>query len=206
MKNPIISTAIIFFAASLLTGCSSNAIPLSEQSLNITKNLQCSPGNICDFELTKSESVTSVALSNPIAWDATLLYAGKTPHVLLKSKASDSNADLYVLSNLGSYKLLLTSSPGKNDSLKLNKNYTLSGDKSAAFAPSQIYDDGSHVYIRIPNISLQNAPAFYLVNSTGELELVNFRIKDDTYIVEGLFFHGALVLDKQTVFIDKRTS
>ena len=197
MKNQKLYTVFIFPLISLVAACSSTTVPISKQSLTITKNLQCSPGNICDVELSQSESVNSIALSNPATWDATLFYAGQTPHVLVKNKSSGSNAEMFVYSNLGSYKFLLTSTSGKNENIMLNKNYSLSGDTSATFAPIQVYDDGARVYIKLPNISSQNLPAFYLVNNAGKLQLVNFRLKDDTYIVDDLFSYGVLILNKQ---------
>lgn len=82
------------------------------------------------------------------------------------------------------------------DARNLHFNYKVKGDTDAPFNPVQVFDDGTHVYIQMPNnIRTNDLPAFYVLGNDEEtLELVNFRYKAPYYIVDKLFDTGVLVL------------
>lgn len=82
------------------------------------------------------------------------------------------------------------------DPRSLYFKYKVSGDTGAPFNPVQVFDDGTHVYIQMPNnIRTKDLPAFYVLGNDDEtLELVNFRYKAPYYIVDKLFDTGVLVL------------
>jgi P-type conjugative transfer protein TrbG len=88
-------------------------------------------------------------------------------------------------------------------------NYTVSGDTSAPFNPSQVFDDGHHVYIQMQSsISSKDLPAFYVLAPDGDtLQLVNFRYKAPFYIVDKIFDKGVLILglddNEQRITISK---
>ena len=75
-------------------------------------------------------------------------------------------------------------------------NYKISGDTSAAFNPTQVFDDGAHVYIQLPiNIKSKDLPAFYVLGQDGQtLQLVNFRYKAPFYVIDKIFETGVMVL------------
>ncbi|MCC2645157.1 MAG: conjugal transfer protein TrbG [Burkholderiales bacterium] len=88
-------------------------------------------------------------------------------------------------------------------------NYEVSGDTSAPFNPTQVFDDGHHVYIQMAtSISSKDLPAFYVLAPDGDtLQLVNFRYKAPFYIVDKIFDKGVLVLglddNEQRITISK---
>lgn len=74
----------------------------------------------------------------------------------------------------------------------LNFNYNIHGN--TAWTPLRVYDDGQQTFIQMPK-SLQNqdAPIVLVVEKTGENGLVNYRIVEDRYIIDGLFNEVVLV-------------
>ena len=56
-----------------------------------------------------------------------------------------------------------------------------------SWTPRAVYDDGVHTYVRFArNLVSGEAPALY-VKERGQLQLVNYRVKDTLYIVDRLF-------------------
>jgi type IV secretion system protein VirB9 len=66
------------------------------------------------------------------------------------------------------------------------------------WVPTQVFDDGHKTFIRFPEAMLdREAPALFVVSSTGDTQLVNYRVKADTYIVDRLFESAELRLGQQ---------
>lgn len=88
------------------------------------------------------------------------------------------------------------------DLANLNFKYSIEGETN--FKPERVYDNGSKTYIKIPNI--QELPIFLVKTSAGE-GLVNYRFKDNTYIIDRLFDEAYLVVgvgdDRQEITISK---
>lgn len=97
----------------------------------------------------------------------------------------------------------------KIDPSKMNFNYKVTGNTSAHFKPTQVFDDSNSVYIQMPaDIKQTDLPAFYVIGRDGStLELVNFQYKSPFYIVHKLFDKGALILGvgnyKQKIIITR---
>jgi P-type conjugative transfer protein TrbG len=77
---------------------------------------------------------------------------------------------------------------------KMNFSYRVSGGDEH-LRPLRVFDDGTRTYIQMP-IEIQNreAPVLLVVGSDGKGELTNYRVKDQTYIVDRLFDRANLVL------------
>lgn len=61
--------------------------------------------------------------------------------------------------------------------------------------PRLVFDDGAKTYIRMsPNVTNREAPVLVVVGPDGKGEMVNYRMKDQTYIVDRLFERAQLVL------------
>ena len=61
--------------------------------------------------------------------------------------------------------------------------------------PVRVFDDGSKTYIQMPaGVQHREAPVFVVLNANGNGEMVNYRVKDQTYIVDRLFTRAELVL------------
>lgn len=80
---------------------------------------------------------------------------------------------------------------GSQDMSKLAFNYTLSG--SAPWKPVQVFNDGQQTYVRLPRTISQSELPILLVHRDGGDVLVNYRVKDDTLIVDDIFTEAVLL-------------
>ncbi len=83
----------------------------------------------------------------------------------------------------------------------LNFDYTITGD-NPAWRPLRAFDDGRHVYIEFPaTLDRGEAPPLFVVGEGGSTDLVNYRVRDNYYIVDQLFSAAELRLgkDKQQI-------
>ncbi len=78
------------------------------------------------------------------------------------------------------------------DLSRLNFNYTVKG--KAPWKPEHVYDDGRQTFIRLPEKSASGEMPVLLVRKSGKDVLVNYRVKDRTMVVDGLFERIALVI------------
>jgi type IV secretion system protein TrbG len=61
--------------------------------------------------------------------------------------------------------------------------------------PRRVFDDGSKTYIQMSaNLSQREAPILLVVGQGGKGEVVNYRMRDEMYIVDRLFERAQLVL------------
>ena len=77
---------------------------------------------------------------------------------------------------------------------KLNFEYKVTG-KSEQLQPIRVFDDGLKTYIQMPG-GMQNreAPVLLIIGSDGKGEMSNYRVKQQTYIVDRLFDRAQLIL------------
>jgi P-type conjugative transfer protein TrbG len=72
-------------------------------------------------------------------------------------------------------------------------NYRLKGDDS--IRPVRVFDDGKKTYIQISDTAKnREAPVLVVIGADGKQEMVNYRVKDDMYIVDRLFEKAELIL------------
>ena len=73
-------------------------------------------------------------------------------------------------------------------------NYRLKGGDES-IRPVRVFDDGKKTYIQISEAAKnREAPVLVVIGSDGKQEMVNYRVKDDMYIVDRLFDRAELVL------------
>lgn len=75
------------------------------------------------------------------------------------------------------------------DIAKLNFDYEISGD--ADWRPLQVFDNGIKTYIKLPK--LEELPMF-MVKTTAGKGLVNYRVKDNCFIVDRVFDEAYLII------------
>ncbi|WP_425409989.1 P-type conjugative transfer protein TrbG [Hyphococcus sp.] len=74
----------------------------------------------------------------------------------------------------------------------LNFAYRIEGDRPD-WRPVRVFDDGRQVFIQMPAaIATTDAPPLFVVGRKGGAELVNYRVKDNYYIVDRLFSRAEL--------------
>ena len=73
---------------------------------------------------------------------------------------------------------------------KLNFKYKIDPDDEYPWTPVRVFDDGSKTYIQMSrNMKNTEAPVFFVKDKRG-LNLVNYRVKGEYYIVDRLFDEG----------------
>jgi len=96
------------------------------------------------------------------------------------------------------------SSQSRVDINNLNFNYKIEGN--AKWKPLRVYNDGIKTFIQMPkDMSVQEAPALVVLDSSSNKNLVNYRLKEDKYIVDKLFDSAMLLLgvgsDQESIMI-----
>jgi len=75
----------------------------------------------------------------------------------------------------------------------LNFNYQIEGD-DVPWKPVRAFDDGTHVYIQMPQaMRVTEAPALLVQTRTGDAALVNYRLRQPYYVVDKLFETALLI-------------
>ncbi len=90
---------------------------------------------------------------------------------------------------------------------RLNFRYAITGD-APPWRPVRAFDDGEKVYIQFPaGIAKGELPPLFVIGSTGESQLVNYRFRAPYYVVDRLFGAAELRLggEKQQVVRIERT-
>lgn len=85
------------------------------------------------------------------------------------------------------------------DISKINFRYRIEGD-AAPWRPLRAFDDGSKVYIEFPSgIGQGEMPPLFVIGASANSELVNYRARQNYYVVDRLFAAAELRLgDKDT--------
>jgi len=75
----------------------------------------------------------------------------------------------------------------------LNFNYQIEG-ADVPWKPVRVFDDGTHVYIQMPQaMRVTEAPALLVQTRTGDAALVNYRLRQPYYVVDKLFETALLI-------------
>jgi type IV secretion system protein VirB9 len=76
---------------------------------------------------------------------------------------------------------------------ELDFSYAVEGQ--TPWRPTQVFDDGVHVYLQMPpSMLVTEAPALFVETAIGDRSLVNYRLRGRYYIVDKLFSRAVLVL------------
>lgn len=87
---------------------------------------------------------------------------------------------------------------------QLDFDYTIEGDEPR-WRPVRAFSDGAKTYIEFPkNLGTSEAPPLFLTEDGNSGQLVNYRVKQNYYIVDRLFQQAELRLDGTVVTITKK--
>ncbi|HEY6418777.1 MAG TPA: P-type conjugative transfer protein TrbG [Candidatus Binataceae bacterium] len=78
------------------------------------------------------------------------------------------------------------------DLAHLNFAYTVAG-ANVPWKPIRAFDDGSHVYIQMPPAMKSSEAPALLVSAGSGTQMVNYRVKDNYYVVDRLLTDAILV-------------
>jgi type IV secretion system protein VirB9 len=77
---------------------------------------------------------------------------------------------------------------------QMNFDYIVRGGDEH-IRPVRVFDDGMKTYIQMPlELQHREAPVLLVMGKDGKGEMTNYRVKDQTYIVDRLFDRANLVL------------
>lgn len=89
----------------------------------------------------------------------------------------------------------------------LDFNYKTSG--KASWKPVQVYNDGRQTFLKLPDSASQRDIPVLLAMRGSREQLVNYRVQNGTFIVDGLYDHLALIngvgRDRKRVDIKRST-
>ncbi len=122
-------------------------------------------------------------------------------------KSSLQNYKMYQKKRIDTYKKVNSfekSPQTKVDINNLDFNYEIEGD--AKWKPIRVYNDGVKTFIQMPkDMGVKEAPALLVLDSASNKNLVNYRLKEDKYIVDKLFDSAILLLgvgaDQESIMI-----
>jgi P-type conjugative transfer protein TrbG len=67
------------------------------------------------------------------------------------------------------------------------------------WTPEQVFDDGAKTYIRFPkSMMAREAPALFVLSGDKDVQLVNYRVRNEYYVVDRLFDVAELRLGQQS--------
>jgi type IV secretion system protein VirB9 len=77
---------------------------------------------------------------------------------------------------------------------KMNFDYRVAGG-DAHIRPMLVFDDGAKTYIKMPPaIQHMETPVLLVIGTDGKGTMTNYRVQQQTYVVDRLFDHARLVL------------
>jgi P-type conjugative transfer protein TrbG len=81
------------------------------------------------------------------------------------------------------------------DVVSLNFGYRVKKDRQFPWTPAQVFDDGAHVYLKLPPEARHGeAPVLFVLQSDGSRILINYNVVGgDTYVTDRLFDRAVLV-------------
>jgi len=86
----------------------------------------------------------------------------------------------------------------------LNFNYHLVTRKKPSWMPLRVFDDGAKTFIEFPRtIEFKQSPALFALDNTGQASTVNYRQKDNVYILDYLVEIGEIKLLNESVGFEK---
>ena len=79
------------------------------------------------------------------------------------------------------------------DIAKLDFDFDLTGDHPS-WRPMRVYSDGQQTFIQFPPAMLHDeAPVLVALDSSGDDQLVNYRVKDSMFVVDKVLRRAALI-------------
>lgn len=188
-------------------------------------------GFVNDIELRPGEVVTHIAGGDTKRWLIDKAMVGNVQHVYIKPIEPDIDTNIIINTNQRAYRLYVIASNDYDplisftfpDSLtggprlrvpeddppvygdKVNRNYEIRVKRKAdkALIPLEIFDDGRQTFIRISKDNKYDLPVLYSIDPWNKknISMVNYRVKGEYFIVDGVFPHGRLFY-QQKFWID----
>ena len=206
-----------------------NSTMIFAYAKNQLYKIYCRNGYLTDLEFKKGEKVTFVGGGDTSAWSINSTEVDGTPHLYIKPVVQTSTTNIIVNTTKHSYQIILNTSDWYNPMVcwsydaeeqlsnllqqkndmgtlnvsnpdQLNFDYEISGNSDCK--PTTVFDDGTKTYIKFKDINRKMPVLFAKGKGKKDVSLINYRVKDNYYIVDKIFAEAQLrVSDKEIITI-----
>lgn len=186
--------------------------------------IYCKVGYITDLKFQEGEKIIWMGGGDTAKWSVQESKGPNSEHIYIKPISKKTTTNIIINTNKHSYNILCESSEVYNPMVKwnyaieeqnvlnkynsnridinnndLNFDYKIQGD--AAWKPTAVFNDGKKTYIKFNNLK-DNLPIM-MIKEKGKKnwQVVNYKLKNDTFIVDGNFQQAQLKLNKEVVKI-----
>lgn len=178
--------------------------------------IYCRKGYLTDLAFKKGETIKFVGGGDTAGWMVNNTEVDGVPHLYIKPVVDVSTTNLIITTNKRSYQLLINTSDWYNPMVRwtygaedkeanlikqqkeerittgnikgnvetLDFDYKVDGKGKK---PTMIFSDGEQTYIKFESAPSKKIPLFVREKGKKQMALVNYRIKDNYYIVEKVF-------------------
>lgn len=178
--------------------------------------IYCRKGYLTDLAFKKGETIKFVGGGDTAGWMVNNTEVDGVPHLYIKPVVDVSTTNLIVTTNKRSYQLIINTSDWYNPMVRwsygaedkeanlvkqkrdervvtgnirgnvenLDFDYKVDGHGEK---PVMIFSDGEQTYIKFSREPEKKVPLFVRERGKKQMALVNYRIKDNYYIVEKVF-------------------
>ena len=93
-----------------------------------------------------------------------------------------------------------TDKKGKRIVKNINRRYDMKkhGKFDDDMLPTEIFDDGTRTYFKMPQSNKYDLPTLYLVDDENKLSLVNYRMRGDYFVADRVFRKARLKYSSRT--------
>jgi type IV secretion system protein TrbG len=192
----------------------------------------CAPLRACVIELEAGERVLATALGDTERWLVDqAVTGGHTPLIIVKPTACDIATNLVVSTDRRVYDVALdspvcaahhpahytrqlrfsykgsslVSSPTPDAAFhpeSLSFTYRWTADRHIAWSPIAVYDDGTHVYVRLPESAKHaDLPILLLEQDDNTTSLLTYVVSNDAYVTDRIFARAILRAGKRQIEI-----
>lgn len=183
----------------------------------------CAPLRACAIELEPGERVLATALGDTERWLVDQATTGThTPLLIVKPTACDISTNVVISTDRRVYDLALdspvcthhesqprytrrvrfsypdaplvtASQPVEFHPESLSFTYRWTPDRHIAWSPVAVYDDGTHVYIRLPESAKRDdLPVLLQERDDRSTSLLPYVVANNTYITDRIFTRAIL--------------
>ena len=208
-----------------------NSTMIFRYAPNQIYKIYCRLGYLTDLALKKGETIKYVGGGDTAGWAVSNTTVDGTPHLFIKPVVQTSATNLIITTDKRSYQLILNTSDWYNPIVSwsydtetrnanlleeqknarittgnvhvsnvedLDFNYEISGSGNK---PAMIFSDGTQTYIKFKKAVAKQLPIFIRERGHKEMQLVNYTIKDNFYIIEKVFDMAQIKDGKETLTI-----
>ena len=173
--------------------------------------IYCRRGYLTDLALKKGEHIKFVGGGDTAAWQISTSDVDGVPHLYIKPVVETSTTNLIVTTEKRSYQLILNTSDwynpmvywtyGTEDHADMMRHREQE-ERLRTSSIKMVFSDGTRTYLKFKTLPKQQVPLFVTERGKKTMTLVNYRARDNYYIVDVPFDKAELrVSDRSMVTI-----